>query len=94
MGELAGRPEEGTSEKAPLCSVGHNSRGTAFRHLFIFGGSGLRCCAGGLLFLLVHRRLTAVASLGAEHGLWGARASLAAACVALECWLSSCRARA
>ena len=51
---------------------------------------GLRCCAGGLLFLLVHRRLTAVASLVAAHGLWGARASLAAACVALECWLSSC----
>ena len=30
---------------------------------------GLRCCAPGLLLVAVHRLLTAVASLVAEHGL-------------------------
>ena len=70
---------------------------------------GLRCCAWafssrgkwGLLFGAVHRFLIVVASVVAEHGALGARASVVVArrlsicgLWALERRLSSCGARA
>lgn len=69
FGELAGQPKEGTSEKASLC--GPQTHGDMSGYLFIFGGSGLRCCTGGLLSSppVAQASLTAVASLVAEHGL-------------------------
>ena len=39
-----------------------------FIHLFL-AVLGLCCCEWGLLFVMVHRLLVAVASLVAEHGL-------------------------
>ena len=58
---------------------------------------GLNCCPWafssysepGLLFIAELRLLITLASLGAEHGLWGARAS-----VVVALGLISCRSRA
>ena len=58
---------------------------------------GLRCCMRafsscgerGLLFIAVHGLLIVVASLVEEHGLYGVRDSVVAAC-----GLSSCGSRA
>ena len=47
------------------------------------------CGERGLLFVSVHRLLIVVASLGAEHRLWGVWAS-----VAVVLGLMSCGARA
>ena len=57
-------------------------------HLFIFGCTGssllhglfFSCSKQGLLFVVVHGLLIAVASLNAEHRLWGSWPSVAAAC--------------
>ena len=53
-------------------------------HVLVLAGLGLRCCAGfslvsesrGCSLVAVLRLLIAVASLAAQHGLWGAWASV------------------
>ena len=88
--------------------------GDFFLNLFIlinlfWAVLGLRCCTWafsscsewGLLFVALRRLLVAVASLVAEHGALGTRASVVVACGfsscglrALEGRLSSCGSRA
>ena len=54
------------------------------------------CGEWGLLLVVMHGHLIAVASLVAEHQLWGTQASVVVACrlsvsvPVLEHWLSNC----
>ena len=67
---VSSQKEQGTSLKCLFIYI--------YKFIYLFlAASGLRCCARafsscgkqGLLFLVVHGLLTAVASLVAEHGL-------------------------